>query len=51
MLSSSLFDYSDAYILVSRTVTITGSGNYDAARELDEKNKGVKFKDCTTCTD
>ena len=51
MLSSSLFDYSDAYILVSRTVTITGSGNDDAARELDEKNKGVKFKDCTTCTD
>ena len=51
MLSSSLFDYSDAYILVSGNVTITGSGNDGAARELDERNKGVKFKDCTPCTD
>ena len=51
MLRSSLFDYSDAYILVSGNITITGSGNDGAARELDERNKGVKFKDCTPCTD
>ena len=30
MLRSSLCDYSDAYILVSRTITFTGVGNDDA---------------------
>ena len=37
MLRSSLCDCSDAYILVSQLlVTITGEGNSDAARRLDE---------------
>ena len=31
MLRSSLCDYSDAYILVSGTITITRAGNDDAA--------------------
>ena len=35
MLRSSLCDYSDAYILVSGTITINGAGNDDAARQLD----------------
>ena len=39
MLRSSLCDYSDAYILVSGTITITGAGADDAAKRLDERNK------------
>ena len=35
MLRSNLYDYSDAYILVSGTITINGAGNDDAARQLD----------------
>ena len=43
MLRSSSCDYSDAHILVSWTVAIAGSGDNDAARWLDEKNKVVIF--------
>ena len=32
MLKSSLFDYSDAYILVSGTITIDGAGVFDAEK-------------------
>ena len=51
MLRSSLCDYSDAYILVSGTITITGAGADDAAKRLDERNKGVIFKNCAPFTD
>ena len=51
MLRSSLCDYSDAYILVSGTVTITAAGDDDAARRLDERNKAVIFKNCVPFTD
>ena len=44
MLRSNLCDYADAYILVKGTITITGAGNDDAAKRLDERNKGVIFK-------
>ena len=44
MLKSSLCDYSDAYILVKRTITIAGAGDNAAARQADEKDKGVVFK-------
>ena len=47
MLRSSLCDYSDAYILVSETIAITGAG----ARQLDEINKRVMFKNCAPFTD
>ena len=43
MLKSSLCDYSDAYILVKEKVTITGARNDAAARQVDERNKGVIF--------
>ena len=43
MISSNLCDYSDAYILVSGTITIDG--------EEDERNEGVIFKNCVTCTE
>ena len=51
MLRSRLCDYSDAYILVSGTITITGAGADDAAKRLDERNKGVIFKNCAPFTD
>ena len=46
MLKSSLCDYSDAYMLVKGRITITGAGNDAAARQADERNKGVIFKNC-----
>ena len=44
ILRSNLCDYAGAYILVKGTITITGSGNDDAAKRSDERNKGVIFK-------
>ena len=46
MLKSSLCDYSDAYILVTEKMTITGAGADDAAKQLDERDKGAIFKNC-----
>ena len=50
MLKSSLCDYSDAYILVKGTITITGAGNDAAARQADERDKVVIFKNCDPFT-
>ena len=50
MLRSNLCDYADAYILVKGTITITGSGDDDAARQADESSKGVIFKNCAPFT-
>ena len=44
LLKSSLCDYSDAYILVKGKITITGAGDDIAARQADERDKGVAFK-------
>ena len=44
MLRSNLCDYGDAYILVRGTITITGVGDDDAAKQLEERNKDVTFK-------
>ena len=41
MLKSSLCNYSDVYILVKGTITITGVEDDAAARQADETNKGV----------
>ena len=46
MSKSSLCDYSDAYILVKGTITITGAVADAAARQTDERDKGVAFKNC-----
>ena len=51
MLRTSLCDYSNAYILVSETIAITGAGNDDAVRWLDQRNKGVIFTNCAPFTD
>ena len=37
MLISSLYDYSDAYILVKGTIAITGAGADDAAKQIDQR--------------
>ena len=44
MLRASLCVYSDAYILVKVTLTITRIGANAAARQEDEKDKGVISK-------
>ena len=43
-------DYSEAYILVSGTIRITGTGADHAATQVDERNKGVTFRNCTPFT-
>ena len=45
-LRPNLCDYADAYILVKRTIAITGEGDNDAAKRLDERNKSIIFKNC-----
>ena len=50
LLKSSLCDCSDAYILVKQTITITGAGADAAARQADERDKGVAFETCAPFT-
>ena len=50
MLRSNLCDYADAYILVKGTITITVAGNDEAARQADERDKGIAFKNCAPFT-
>ena len=50
MLRSNLCDYADSCILVKGTITITGAGNDAAARQADERDKGVIFKNCAPFT-
>ena len=45
MLKCRLCNYSDAYILSKRRITITGARADVAARQVDERNKG--FKGCS----
>ena len=49
MLRSNLCNYADAYILVKGRITITGAED-DAARQADERDKGVTFKNCAPFT-
>ena len=46
MLRSSLYDYSDAYILSKGKIAIAGAGAHAAARKADERNKVVILKNC-----
>ena len=45
-----LCDYADAYILVEGTITVTGTGDIAPARQVDEREKGVIFKNCASFT-
>ena len=47
MWKSSLYNYSDAYILVKEELTFTGAGAGAAARQANERNKGVIIKNST----
>ena len=51
MLKLSLCVYSDAYILLSGTITITDAGADDAAKRADQREKEIIFKNCTPFTD
>ena len=46
MLRSNLWGYADSYMLVKGIITITAAGDDAAARQVDERNKGVTFKNC-----
>ena len=46
MLKSSLCDYSGAYILAKGRIAITGAGVDASARQADERDEGVTFKNC-----
>ena len=51
MLNSNLCNYSDTYIFVKGTITITGEGaDYDA-KGISKRNKEVKFKNSAPFTD
>ena len=50
MIRSNLCDYSDSYRLLSGTITITEEEADDTAKQLNERNKGVEFKDCARFT-
>ena len=50
MLRSNLCDYADACILVKRTIAIIGTADDAAARQADEGDKGVTFKNCAPFT-
>ena len=50
MLKSNLCDYADAHIFVKGRITISGAGDDATARQLDERNKGVTFKNCAPFT-
>ena len=50
MLKSSLYDYGDAYIIVKGKLTITGAEYNAAARQVDERDRGLAFKSCTSFT-
>ena len=45
-LSSNLCIYADAHIPVKGTITITGAGAAAAARQANERDKSVIFKNC-----
>ena len=50
MLRFNLFDYADAYILVNRRITITGTEDDVAGRWADERDNGETFKNCAPFT-
>ena len=50
MLRSNLCDYADAYVIVKGTITITGAEDDNDAKQLDERNKSLIFKNCAPFT-
>ena len=50
-LRTHLCDYSNACINGTFTGAITGAGENDTARRIDQRNKGVIFQNCAPFTD
>ena len=50
MLNSNICDHSDAYILVTGTITVAGAGPTKAARVIARDNKQAIFKSCASFT-
>ena len=50
MLGSNLCDYADTCIPAKETIANNGAGDNDAEKRLDERNKGVIFKNCAPFT-
>ena len=50
MLKSIFYDYSGVYILVKEKIIITGAGDDAPARQANERNKGVIFKNVAPFT-
>ena len=48
---SSICNYSDAYMLVIRTITVAEQGNNDTKSRKDKKDKGVIFQNYVFFTD
>ena len=48
MVKPSLYGYTDSYILVSQTITITGAGADKVTQKADEKSKELTFKNCAS---
>ena len=51
MLKSSLCFYRDTYILIKGTIKVVGRGANQAARQAEERDKELTFKNCTSFTD
>ena len=51
IIRSTIYDYSDVHILVSGTITVTGSGDDDDAKQAGKRNTGVLFRNCARITD
>lgn len=47
MLSSSLSDYRDAYVIKKGVITMTEADVDAAARQANQRNKQVAFKNCS----
>ena len=50
MLRSDLCDYADSYILATGTITNTEAGDNVDARQADERDERVTFKNCAPFT-
>ena len=51
MLASSLWDYSNAYILVKGTIPVVGAVTTKATRTKDSNDKQTISKNCAPCID
>ena len=47
MLNSNLCDYSNAYLLVTGSITIAGNGDVGEVKRADERITDIIFNNCT----